>query len=108
MHSLVVLLPLLPRLVVASPLIGPPTPLSVPAPASQLAVASICASARTSRLPLIRNTPPTPSRLFFLDAGRQQMSGQRWEQCLVFGQFVCCELPPPLLPQNSESQTMFV
>ncbi len=34
----------------------------------------------------------------------QRMSGQKWVHCLVFGQLVCCEPPPPLLPQEIESQ----
>ncbi len=30
-----------------------------------------------------------------LPPGAQQMSGQKWEHCLVLGWLVCCE-PPPL------------
>ena len=97
---LVVVLPLvappscLPWLVVASNLVALPQSLDTPAPASQSAVALPCARTTTSHLPLVRNTPPTPCRLFFLDARRQQMSGCRLEQCLVFGGLVCCELAP--------------
>ncbi len=95
--SLVALPSHLPWLVVASPLFAPPPPLDAPSPASQRAVASPCTGTTTSCLTLVRNTPPAPRRLFFSDAGRQQMRGRRWEQCLVFGWLVCCELPPPLL-----------
>jgi hypothetical protein len=97
---LVVVLPLvappscLPWLVVASNLVALPQSLDTPAPASQSAVALPCARTTTSHLPLVRNTPPGLGRLLFLDAAHQQMSGQRWEQCLVFGWLVCCELPP--------------
>jgi hypothetical protein len=59
----------LPRLVVASPLVTLPWPLDVPTAASQHAVASPHASALTSHLPLVKNTPPAPSRLFFLTLG---------------------------------------
>ncbi len=66
-----VALPLqLPQLVVASPLAGPLMPLGMLTSASQQAGTSPCASATTSHLPLVKNTPPAPNRLFFwkLDA----------------------------------------
>jgi hypothetical protein len=91
MRRLVVVSPLfvppshLPWLVVASPLVAPPLPLNVPAAASRRNIASPCVGASNSLSPFVKNTPPTPSRLFCLDAGCQRMSGQRWEYCLVFG-----------------------
>jgi hypothetical protein len=55
----------LPQLVVASPLVAPPQPLDAPAAATQCTVTSPHAGASTSHLPLVKNTPLAPSRLFF-------------------------------------------
>jgi hypothetical protein len=95
-----------------------PQPLDVPRPSnapSGCCVASCCAAllfapagcSITSRCtaapppPLNASAPASPpvcllvpGRLFFSDARCQQMSGRKWDQCLVFGRLVCCELPP--------------
>ncbi len=75
LRRLVVMSPLiappscLPRLVVASLLVAPPWPLNAPAATSRCAISSPCAGASTSCLPLIKNTPPAPGRIFFWTPG---------------------------------------
>ncbi len=41
-------------------------------------------------LHLLLRIPHPPWQAFCLDAGRQRMSGRRWEHCLVFGRVCVC------------------
>jgi hypothetical protein len=80
-----------------------------------IANAAINATAATHRPPKPPSTldcccfkyPTRPRQVFLLDAGRQRISGQKWEHCLIFGWLVCCE-PTPLYRHQKLSHELIM